>query len=84
MKVINHVHDHFEVFTTFDQCRLPSTITHRRSHAVTLQWIPSLCSAPGNEAADSGKGGHDKRNWVSLPATLREDHHQGQATQVEA
>ena len=32
-----------------------------RRHAVTLQWIPSHCNLPGNEAADSGKGGHNKR-----------------------
>ena len=25
-----------------------------RGHAVTLQWIPSHCNLPGNEAADSG------------------------------
>ena len=25
----------------------------RRGHAVTLQWIPSHCNVPGNEAADS-------------------------------
>ena len=24
-----------------------------RNHAVTLQWIPSYCNVPGNEAADS-------------------------------
>ena len=24
-----------------------------RGHAVTLQWIPSHCNVPGNEAADS-------------------------------
>ena len=33
-----------------------------RGHAVTLQWIPSHCSMPGNEAADSlAKRGHKKR-----------------------
>ena len=31
-----------------------------RSHAVTLQWIPSHCNMPGNEAADSLPGGHNK------------------------
>ena len=32
-----------------------------RSHAITLQWIPSRCNMPDHEAADSGKGWHDKR-----------------------
>ena len=31
-----------------------------RGHAVTLQWILSHCHVPGNEAADSSKGRHNK------------------------
>ena len=32
-----------------------------RGHAVTLQWIPTHCNVPGNEAADSlAKGRHNK------------------------
>ena len=31
-----------------------------RGHAVTLEWIPSHCNVPGNKAADSGKGRHNK------------------------
>ena len=44
-----------------------------RGHVVTLQWIPSHCNVPGNEAADSlaKRRAQQRSKWKGPPATLR-------------
>ena len=57
-------------------------VSRCRSHAVTLQWIPSHCNVPGNEAADSlAKGGTTKEqvdrsvSYSEMKAILKAKQH---------